>query len=224
MQYPYGMDIIRIKISPIQKETAVKKLRYGNTNTFFIPGTAGGLLIDTDYAGTLHGFFRAIKAAGIGTDDISHLIVTHYHPDHMGIAGELQKLGIILVILDVQLEYVHFSDEIFARERHPGYVPVDESTAKVITFTETRAFLRTLGIDGEIVHTPSHSKDSVSVVLNDGDCFVGDLERMEYLGPYGDNAPLKEDWDTILAHRPVTVYYSHSPEYVFTGDDRSRAQ
>ena len=28
------------------------KLRYGNTNTFFIPGSEGGLLVDTDWAGT----------------------------------------------------------------------------------------------------------------------------------------------------------------------------
>lgn len=31
----------------------VSKLKYGNTNTFFVRGTDGNLLIDTDYAGTL---------------------------------------------------------------------------------------------------------------------------------------------------------------------------
>ena len=29
------------------------KLKYGNTNTFFIRGMRGNLLVDTDYAGTL---------------------------------------------------------------------------------------------------------------------------------------------------------------------------
>lgn len=29
----------------------VSKLKYGNTNTFFLRGTAEKLLIDTDYAG-----------------------------------------------------------------------------------------------------------------------------------------------------------------------------
>lgn len=38
----------------------VSKLKYGNTNSFFIRGIAGNLLIDTDYAGTLHRFYRAI--------------------------------------------------------------------------------------------------------------------------------------------------------------------
>ncbi len=33
-------------------------LRYGSTNTFFIPGREGGLLVDTGYAGTLPVFSR----------------------------------------------------------------------------------------------------------------------------------------------------------------------
>ena len=36
------------------------QLRYGNTNTFLIPGRQGYLLVDTDYAGTLSALYRAI--------------------------------------------------------------------------------------------------------------------------------------------------------------------
>ena len=61
------------------------KLRYGNTNTFYVPGAKGGLLIDTDWAGTLPQFFKAIKSAGLGISDISCVLATHYHPDHVGI-------------------------------------------------------------------------------------------------------------------------------------------
>ena len=45
-------------------------LRYGSTNTFFIPGLKGGLLVDTGYAGTLGAFYRAIKQSGIQVSDI----------------------------------------------------------------------------------------------------------------------------------------------------------
>jgi glyoxylase-like metal-dependent hydrolase (beta-lactamase superfamily II) len=199
-------------------------LKYGNTNTYFLKGRNGSLLIDTDYAGTMSRFFKSIKAADISIRDISYVIATHYHPDHMGIIGDLQRQGVKLVIVDVQQDFVHFSDRIFAGDKHLFYTPVDEKNAVRISCAESRGFLDNIGICGEILHTPSHSKDSVSVVLDDGNCFVGDLERMEYLGSYEDNVPLKADWDTILEHRPVTVYYAHSPEYVFTGDDRSRAR
>ena len=70
----------------------MKKLRYGNTNTFFLEGSNGGLLIDTDYAGTLSAFFRAIKAAGITVREISYVMATHYHPDHMGLISELMEM------------------------------------------------------------------------------------------------------------------------------------
>ena len=86
----------------------MKKLRYGNTNTFYIDGNNGGLLVDTDYAGTLFSFFKAIKTASIDIHDISYILATHYHPDHIGIVSELQKLGITLLIADVQKSSVHF--------------------------------------------------------------------------------------------------------------------
>ena len=76
---------------------AAVRLKYGNTNTFYIPGERGGLLVDTDSAGTLPRFFRALGEAGIGLGDIAFLLVTHYHPDHAGLAGELQRRGLILL-------------------------------------------------------------------------------------------------------------------------------
>ena len=47
----------------------ITKSKYGNTNTFFIRGTVGNLLIDTDYAGTLPVFYRAIKEHNIQIRD-----------------------------------------------------------------------------------------------------------------------------------------------------------
>ena len=187
----------------------VKKLKYGNTNTFFIDGKGGSLLIDTDYAGTLPAFFKAIKAEGISVKDISYVIATHYHPDHMGLIGELQELGVKLVIMDVQMNTVHFSDEIFARERHHDYKPIDENQAIVISCEDSRKFLHAMGISGEIIPTSSHSRDSISIILDDGSCFVGDLEPMEYMNAYESNPDLQNDWDALMNYDPKHVYYAH---------------
>ena len=43
----------------------VTRIRYGNTNTFLIRGDKGSILVDTDYAGTLQGFYRTIKSLDI---------------------------------------------------------------------------------------------------------------------------------------------------------------
>ena len=190
----------------------MKKLRYGNTNTFFLEGTHGSLLIDTDYAGTMPAFFKAVKSAGIDLKDIACVMATHYHPDHCGLIGELQELGIRLLILDVQLDSVHFPDGIFARDKRLHYTPVDETKAKVISCSESRAFLRSLGISGEIIRTPSHSEDSVSIILDSGDCIAGDLEPLEYLYAYEDNPGLKSDWDSVLSFSPKRILYAHANE------------
>ena len=190
------------------------RLKYGNTNTFFIPGKSGGLLIDTDYAGTLQAFFRALKTNHLELDDISYVMPTHCHPDHVGLIGELQKLGVRLLLIDSQLATVHFPDEILGRDKHLRYVSIDENQATVIPCDESREFLRSIGIEGAIISTPSHSEDSVSVILDGGECFVGDLEPYEYLDGYDDNPQLENDWDLILSMKPKRILYAHANEKV----------
>lgn len=189
------------------------KLKYGNTNTFFIPGRIGGLLVDTDYAGTIFAFYKAIKQNGIGIKDIKYVLATHYHPDHMGLISELMNQGVKLLLIDIQLNSIHFSDSIFARDKLP-YLPIDEKQAEVISCGRSRDILALMGVSGEIIHTPSHSQDSVSLILDDGDCFVGDLEPYEYLQAYEENLPLKKDWKKILAFRPKRIFYAHAPVFL----------
>ena len=149
------------------------KLKYGNTNTFFVQGRERGLLFDTDYAGTLSAFYKALKQNGLAVKDIPYVLATHYHPDHMGLIGELTRQGVRHLVIDVQKDALHASDYIFERDHLP-FVPLDASRAIVISCAESRAFLSRLGVAGEIIPTPSHSPDSVSLVLDDGDCIVGD--------------------------------------------------
>ena len=57
---------------------AMVKVKYGNTNTFYCPGPNGGLLIDTDFAGTMAAFYKANnQAAGIEAKDIRYVHATH---------------------------------------------------------------------------------------------------------------------------------------------------
>ena len=187
------------------------RIKYGNTNTFFVPGDKGGLLFDTDYAGTLPAFYKASKQNDIAVKDIGYVLASHYHPDHMGLISELMKQGLKLLVVDAQKDFLHDSDHLFAKDRIP-YSPIDETLATVISCEESRGFLSRIGIQGEIIRLPSHSKDSISLVLDDGDCFVGDLEPFEYLEAYKENAALKSDWEHILSFSPRRVFYAHRPE------------
>lgn len=188
----------------------ITKLKYGNTNTFFVSGKDGGLLIDTDYAGSLSSFYRAIKEQGIKMSDITYVLATHYHPDHIGLVSELMRQNIKLLLIDAQVPYIHFADGIFQRDKRLNYTPIDMDKAAVISFDESRAFLKDLGINGEIISTPSHSRDSISLILDSGECFVGDLEPREYLDGYEDNESLQKDWDRICTYSPKLIYYAHA--------------
>ena len=188
------------------------ELQYGNTNTFLLRGRDGFLLLDTGYAGELNAFYKAIKAKGVRVKDIAFVLATHYHPDHIGLIPDLTDQGVRLLLTDTQTDAVHDSDCIFAREPKLNWRPIRDSEATVLSCSDSRAFLGGMGIDGEIVSTPSHSRDSITVLLDDGDCFVGDLERRAVLEGYDENLPLQRDWETVMARQPKRIFYAHGRE------------
>ena len=193
----------------------ISKLKYGNTNTFFINGSNGGLLIDTDYAGTINSFFKETKKHDIRICDITYILATHYHPDHIGLISELMEYGIKLLVVDSQRNYIGFADEIFFQDRRLQYKPINIDSAIIISSKESRAFLAKIGINGEIIYTQSHSPDSISLILDDGSCFVGDLEPISYLDAYPRNNSLSDDWQLIMRYDPKIVYYGHANEKTF---------
>lgn len=197
-------------------------LKYSTTNTYLIRGRGGYLLLDTGWAGTLPAFYRALGDLKVAAQEIWYVLITHYHPDHMGIAQDITETGAQLVIVDVQKNFVHGSDAIFAKEAKTPFTPVDESRAQVISCAESRAFLREFGIEGEILHSPGHSDDSISLWLDQGDLFVGDLnplyEREMHLG-----TQIDATWEMLLAKKPKTVYYGHAKPAELEADEAAEA-
>ena len=187
-------------------------LSYGRTNTFLVRGNGTYLLVDTDYAGTLPAFFRAAKRLGVRVKDISCMLATHYHPDHCGLVGELQALGVTLLLLESQVGASSYAARVFERDGL-SFTPVDEDAATIVTFGESRRCLARLGIAGEVLATPSHSPDSVSVALDDGCCLVGDLVPEGHLFAYGKDAPERRDWERLSAAGVVTVCHGHGPAF-----------
>ena len=173
------------------------------------PANRGYLLLDTDYAGTLPAFYKAIKRNGIKVSEIVYVLATHYHPDHMGLIPDLMKLGVRLLLIDTQRDSVHFSDSVFARDGQP-FQPIDEKQATVIGCEESRQFLSGIGIDGEIAALPSHSPDSISLLLDSGEAFVGDLQPYAYLDGYDGDDAAKADWTRIHGFRPKRIFYAHA--------------
>ena len=51
--------------------------------------------------------YGAIKQYNIKVSDISYVLATHYHPDHIGLVSELMKQGVKLLILDMSYNLKH---------------------------------------------------------------------------------------------------------------------
>lgn len=49
-------------------------------------------LIDTGFRGSGARLLRSVRAAGRSPDEIERIIITHYHPDHLGGLAELQRV------------------------------------------------------------------------------------------------------------------------------------
>lgn len=172
-------------------------------------------MVDTDFAGTLSAFFKVIKKAKVSIADITYILATHYHTDHIGLVSELVKLGVKLLLVDTQWDCVHFSADIFRRDKHLRYMPIGEKDAAVLSCKDSRKFLNSMGIAGEIILTTSHSSDSISVILDSGECIVGDLEPINYLGAYEGNTALQGDWKCVMSYSPKIIYYAHANEKCF---------
>ena len=78
----------------------------------------------------------------------------------------------------------------------------------VISFAESRHVLKGIGIEGEILPTPGHSPDSVSLLLDDGSAFTGDLGPA-FLG--GDTDPVAASWRLLAERGMLRVYPAHGP-------------
>jgi glyoxylase-like metal-dependent hydrolase (beta-lactamase superfamily II) len=67
----------------------------GHVNTYLVRTDDGYLLVDCgwDTADTLHALEGHLRALDIRLPDVRHLVITHIHPDHYGLAGRLREIS-----------------------------------------------------------------------------------------------------------------------------------
>ncbi|MBV9173979.1 MAG: MBL fold metallo-hydrolase [Chloroflexi bacterium] len=66
----------------------------GHVNTYLVRSDEGYLLVDCgwDTADTLHALEGHLRVLDVKFSDVRHLVVTHIHPDHYGLAGRLREI------------------------------------------------------------------------------------------------------------------------------------
>jgi endoribonuclease LACTB2 len=178
---------------------------YDSTNYYIVEAKNGKLLVDCGWPGTLPKFNAELKRKGISLKEIKYLLVTHFHPDHAGLAQELKNQGIKLLVLGSQIDFVApFAD--FFKGKNLPYVPITQNDNLVLKLEDSRKFLASIGLNGEILYTPGHSDDSVTLILDEGYAFTGDLHP-SFMNI--DDKATRASWDKIYQHKIRRIFPGH---------------
>jgi endoribonuclease LACTB2 len=181
---------------------------YDSTNYYVLGANTNRLLIDVGWPGTLPKLLAMLKRKGIAPQDIGYLLITHYHPDHAGLAQEVKAKGVRLIVLEQQLPAISLLKS-YMKPVNP-YVEITLHDNLHITTGDSRAFLSRIGIAGEIVWTSGHSDESVSLVLDEGAAFTGDLPPPGFVDERASDT-VKQSWDRLRALRVRMIYPGHGP-------------
>ena len=134
-------------------------------------------LIDSGVASSEKIILNYLKATGRSPDEISTLILTHAHPDHIGAAAAIKRIsGCAVAAHAAEKAWIEDVD-LQAKERPvPGFRSlVGESVQVDRTLRDGDVLHLENGLTLQVLHTPGHSPGSISLWLaEDGALFSGD--------------------------------------------------
>jgi len=179
---------------------------YRSTNYWIISAGTSRLLVDIGWPGTLGTMKANLKKMGVPLEQIRYALATHYHIDHAGLAEELKREGVPLLVIEHQVQAIPKMKS--WTKPVDKYVEITMAGNIVIPCQESRALLAKIGIAGEILPTPGHSDHCVSLLLDDGSVFTGDLPPEA--GAF-DNPTALATWKFLRERGATRVYPAHGP-------------
>lgn len=170
----------------------------GFLNAYLVRGDRT-VVVDTGYPSATGRILRALQANRIAREDVSLILLTHGHLDHLGGARSLRetlKVPVALHRLDAEIARTgrdrpligtDLAGRLFARiapRTAPAFEPdvVHDGELDLVPY----------GIDGRTIATPGHTPGSVSVLLPDA-VIAGDLLAGGYLRRHAPRLPYFAD-------------------------------
>jgi hydroxyacylglutathione hydrolase len=164
----------------------IHTINLGVVNCYLLQGEKI-ILIDTGIPGQKIFIIRKLKKTIVPPDKLELVLLTHGHIDHFGNAKSIQDLtGAKIAIHHLEKNWLEDGRSPVPPGRtHLGkivnwvgsglpQVSIKPTCADILIGDEGMS-LQEYGIRGKIIHTPGHTRGSVSLLLETGDAFVGDL-------------------------------------------------
>ena len=214
-------------------EVKIYPIHCGFDTVYALKGD-GVILIDGGDPNKSGDIKKGIAKALIQPEEIKLIILTHGHWDHIGSARDIKQMTKAKILL-------HHKDMHFLADEKPTQPPGLNSWGRtlsaLLTFVspmlhvpkfevdiiaeDKELSLAEYGIPGRIIPTPGHSWGSVSVLLDSGDAFVGDLAMNLFplrLNPglpiFGDDMTIvKNSWKKLLDRDVKTIYPAHGNSF-----------
>lgn len=153
-------------------------------NSFVLIGDRP-IVVDTGVPGSEKKIIATLQREGFGPRDVSLILITHRHVDHIGSAAAIQRATGAPVA-------VHVADADWLRKGDGGPRPATGLGGRFFDLTgvpgrPAEPCEPDIVIDGDfdlsrygapggvVIHTPGHTAGSVSAVLPGGDVLAGDL-------------------------------------------------
>ena len=181
---------------------------YRSTNFWVVSAGTSRLLVDLGWPGMFGTLAANLERMDVPLREVTHGIATHYHLDHAGAAQDLKHVGMRLIVTEEQVAAIPLMKQHV--KSADAYTEIMLHDNRVISCAASRPTLGALGIDGQIVHTPGHSDDSVSLLLDTGAVFTGDLTHPAFVTEET-AAQVRLSWQTLRDLGATTVYPGHGP-------------
>jgi glyoxylase-like metal-dependent hydrolase (beta-lactamase superfamily II) len=214
-------------------ETEIHQLSLGPCNCYLIR-EEGLILVDAGSPNQGKRFLKALRDLSIDAEDISLILLTHGHWDHIGSANELKSLtGGKVAINQHEKDWVEQALKRLLPAISLGgriLAPIIKMSMPLVKFPgtsvdivleDTEFSLEPYGIHGKALYTPGHSSGSTSLLLDTGEAFVGDLAMSGLPLRAGPGMPafaedigaLKESWRSLLTRGAKWIYPAHGKPF-----------
>lgn len=149
-------------------------------------------LIDTAVASSERFIFDYLRKTGRHPSEISMVILTHSHPDHIGSLQSIkQTAGCVVAAHPGERDWIEDVEQQERERPVPGFKSLVEGPVKIDILIEDGDILDLGGgARLEVLHTPGHSRGSVSLFLpSEGALFTGDAVPLRGDLPIYDDVP-----------------------------------